>query len=645
MTAACGCDHREEQAGDPESGERAWWRDRALLVPLASGAFFLTGLVTETTAGESTAAGNTSHAMFWIGLLLGAYTFVPGALRSLFTRGKLGISLLMTISAAGAIALGFIEEAAALAFLYSIAEALEDRAMDKARSGLRSLLKLVPETAMLVQDGETLEVAAASITVGDTFLVLPGKRVATDGTISSGSSSVDASAITGESMPVDVSVGDQVAAGSINASGPLELVATANGTDNSITTLVNLVEQAQRERGRRARLADRIARPLVPGVMILAALVGTLGSLITGDPLIWVTRALVVLVAASPCALAIAVPVTVVSAIGAASRFGVIVKSGAAFEQLGSLRRIAFDKTGTLTRNQPSVVTVLAGEGVDHERVIEWAAALEQFSTHPLAAAITAAAPSTPPASDVTEQPGEGIAGVVAGQSIAAGSPRWIAPGELAAQVTAMEAEGQTCVLVARDGETVGVIGIRDELRPEAPTAVASLQDQGLEVIMLTGDNARTANVLAGAAGITDVRAELRPEDKAAEISASVAQRPTGMIGDGINDAPALATATVGIAMGVTGADAAIESADVALTGNDLRIIPRALNHARRGRAIMNQNIVLSLAIVTCLVPLAVTGVLGLAAVVLVHEVAEVVVIANGLRAAHVRRSQAGSDL
>ncbi|MGO2139481.1 MAG: heavy metal translocating P-type ATPase [Leucobacter sp.] len=645
MSQACGCDHEEARPSESAPEDRPWWRDPAMLAPIASGTLFIAGVITEVAARGNAASGTVSQALFWIGLLLGASTFVPGALRSLFTRGKLGISLLMTISAAGAIALGFIEEAAALAFLYSIAEALEDRAMDRARSGLRSLLKLVPETAMLVQDGETLEVAAASITVGDTFLVLPGKRVATDGTISSGRSSVDASAITGESMPVDVSVGDQVAAGSINASGPLELVATANGTDNSITTLVNLVEQAQRERGRRARLADRIARPLVPGVMILAALVGTLGSLITGDPLTWVTRALVVLVAASPCALAIAVPVTVVCAIGAASRFGVIVKSGAAFEQLGSLRRIAFDKTGTLTRNQPSVVTVLAGEGVDRERVIEWAAALEQFSTHPLAAAITAAAPSTPPASDVTEQPGEGIAGVVAGQSIAAGSPRWIAPGELASQVTAMEAEGQTCVLVARDGETVGVIGIRDELRPEAPTAVASLQDQGLEVIMLTGDNARTAKAIASAAGITDVRAELRPEDKAAEISASVAQRQTGMVGDGINDAPALATATVGIAMGVTGADAAIESADVALTGNDLRIIPRALDHARRGRAIMNQNIVLSLAIVTCLVPLAVTGVLSLAVVVLVHEVAEVVVIANGLRAARVKRSQAGSDL
>lgn len=638
MTEACGCDHAEAQAGDSEVGGCPWWRDRTVLIPFASGAFFLAGILTEMTAGENTAGGTASQALFWIGLLLGAATFVPGALRNLFTRGKLGISLLMTISAAGAIALGFVEEAAALAFLYSIAEALEDRAMDRARFGLRSLLKLVPDSATLVRNGDTLKIASASITVGDSFRVLPGERVATDGTVSAGASSVDASAITGESMPVSVGVGDHVAAGSINSSGPLELVATANGTDNSLTTLVHLVEQAQQQGGNRARLADRIARPLVPGVLILAALVGALGSLVSGDPLTWITRALVVLVAASPCALAIAVPVTVVSAIGAASRFGVIIKSGAAFERLGSLRRIAFDKTGTLTRNEPSVVTVLAAEGVDRERVVEWAAALEQFSTHPLAAAITAAAPGALTASNVTEQPGDGIAGTVAGQEITVGSPRWIAPGPLAAQVEVMEAEGQTCVLAARQGETVGAIGIRDELRPEAPAAVAALQDQGIDVIMLTGDNARTARALASAAGITDVRAELRPEDKAAEISASVAQRPTGMIGDGINDAPALATATVGIAMGATGADAAIESADVAFTGTDLRAIPRALDHARRGRAIMNQNIVLSLAIITVLVPLAVTGTLGLAAVVLVHEVAEVIVIANGLRAARVKR-------
>ncbi|MEV8338842.1 MULTISPECIES: cation-translocating P-type ATPase [Leucobacter] len=639
MSAACGCDHDAPVAvEESEEVERPWWRDPAILVPVASGVFFLAGLITEWTAGESAAAGITALALLWIGLLLGAWTFVPGALRGLFTKGKLGISLLMTISAVGAVILGYVEEAAALAFLYSIAEALEDKAMDRARSGLRALLRLVPETATVVRGDTAVEVPARDVKAGDVLRVRPGERVATDGTVAAGRSSLDTSAITGESIPVDVGVGDEVAAGSINASGALEITATADGADNSLTTLVGLVEQAQQDRGQRARLADRIARPLVPGVMVLAVLVGVLGSLLSGDPQTWITRALVVLVAASPCALAIAVPVTVVSAIGAASKFGVIIKSGAAFERLGSLRRIAVDKTGTLTRNEPAVTDVATIPGVARDDVLGWAAALEENSTHPLATAITSAAPGAPTASEVTEQPGHGVTGQVDGHEIAVGSPRWIAPDGLAEQVAAMEADGQTCVMVARDGSVVGVIGVRDELRPEAPEAVAALQAQGVEVVMLTGDNARTAAALARIAGISDVRAELRPEDKAAEVTASVAQRPTGMIGDGINDAPALASATVGIAMGATGSDAAIESADVAFTGHDLRLIPQALGHARRGRAIMNQNIVLSLAIIAVLLPLAITGILGLAAVVLVHEVAEVVVIANGLRAARAKR-------
>ncbi len=639
MSADC-CDHSAPAPTtdfDAEM-EQPWWRDRMILVPIASGVFFLAGLATKWATGESAAAEVTAQVLFWIGLLLGASTFVPGALRRLFVSRKLGIALLMTISAVGAVILGYVEEAAALAFLYSIAEALEDKAMDRARSGLRALLKLVPETATVVRRGSAFEVPAREVQSGDVLRVRPGERVATDGTVSSGRSSLDTSAITGESIPVDVAPGDEVAAGSINSSGALEITATADGTDNSLTTLVGLVEQAQQDRGERARLADRIARPLVPGVLVLAVLVGVIGSLL-GDPETWITRALVVLVAASPCALAIAVPVTVVSAVGAASRFGVIIKSGAAFEQLGSLRRLAVDKTGTLTRNEPAVTGVVTVAGVSHEEALGWAAALEQHSTHPLAAAICAAAPPVSAASHVVEQSGIGVAGQVGGHEVRIGNPRWIDPGELAGEVTAMEANGQTCVVVTRDDAVVGAIGVRDELRTEAAEAVAALKEQGIEVVMLTGDNARTANALARIAGIDDVRAELRPEDKAEEVAASVRQRPTGMIGDGINDAPALASATVGIAMGATGSDAAIESADVAFTGHDLRLIPQALRHARRGRTIMNQNIVLSLAIITVLLPLAITGVLGLAAVVFVHEAAEVVVIANGLRAARAKQA------
>ncbi len=638
MSADC-CDHSTPAPAtdSDEEIERPWWRDRTVLIPIASGVFFLAGLATEWTAGNGTTAEVTVQVLFWIGLLLGASTFVPGALRGLIVRRQLGIALLMTISAVGAVILGYVEEAAALAFLYSIAEALEDKAMDRARSGLRALLKLVPETATILRRGSAFEVPAREVQSGDVLRVRPGERVPTDGTVSSGRSSLDTSAITGESIPVDVAPGDEVAAGSINSSGALEITATADGTDNSLTTLVGLVEQAQQDRGERARLADRIARPLVPGVMVLAVLVGVIGSLL-GDPETWITRALVVLVAASPCALAIAVPVTVVSAVGAASRFGVIIKSGAAFELLGSLRRLAVDKTGTLTRNEPAVTGVVTVAGVSHEEALGWAAALEQHSTHPLAAAICAAAPSVSAASHVVEQSGIGVAGQVGGHEVRMGNPRWIDPGELAGEVTAMEANGQTCVVVTRDDAVVGAVGVRDELRTEAAEAVAALKEQGIEVVMLTGDNARTANALARIAGIDDVRAELRPEDKAEEVAASVKQRPTGMIGDGINDAPALASATVGIAMGATGSDAAIESADVAFTGHDLRLIPQALRHARRGRRIMNQNIVFSLAIITVLLPLAITGVLGLAAVVFVHEAAEVVVIANGLRAARVKQ-------
>ncbi|MFA5607264.1 MAG: cation-translocating P-type ATPase [Leucobacter sp.] len=635
MSADC-CAHDAPTAvpagQEPDETPQPWWRDWGILIPIFSGIAFLTGLVLEWSSLDVAAL-----VVFWVGLLLGAYTFVPGAIRNLITRRKLGIALLMTISAVGAVILGYVEEAAALAFLYSIAEALEDKAMDRARGGLRALLKLVPQTATVLHDGTPMEIPAQDLTVGQVLMVRPGERVATDGIVRTGRSSLDTSAITGESMPVEVEPGEAVSAGAINSAGALEIETTAGGTDNSLTTIVELVEQAQAQKGERARLADRIALPLVPGVIILAVLVGVLGVLL-GDPETWIIRALVVLVAASPCALAIAVPVTVVSAIGAASKFGVIIKSGAAFELLGTIRHLAVDKTGTLTRNEPTVTAVVTSDGISEDEVLAFAVAIEQHSTHPLATAITAAASHVPAAVDVTEEAGHGITGTVDGHTVTVGSPRWINPGPLADRVEALEAEGQTCVLVTRDGILIGAIGVRDELRPEVLEVVETLHRQGVQVSMLTGDNARTAQALGAIAGIGDVHAELRPEDKARLMAGFAQNTPTAMIGDGINDAPALAGATVGIAMGATGSDAAIESADVAFTGHDLRLIPQALQHARRGRAIINQNIALSLLIIVVLLPLAITGVLGLAAVVLVHEIAEVIVIANGLRAAQTLR-------
>ena len=632
MTSACGC---EPSAPMTEEDEHTpWWRDRAILLPVASGLTLLLGLILEWFIPG---AGLMATTLFWVSLLLGASQFVPGALKGLFTSRRLGIGLLMTISATGAVLLGFIEEAAALAFLYSIAEALEDKAMDKARSGLRALLTLIPSTATIVAaHGGARTVQVEDLVPGDILRLAAGERLATDGVVRSGHSSLDVSAITGESIPVEVGPGDAVLAGSINTSGALEVKATAAGTDNSLTTVVKLVEQAQNDKGRRARIADRLARPLVPGVLILAILVAAIGSLL-GDPGVWIERALVVLVAASPCALAISVPVTVVSAIGAASKFGVVIKSGAAFERLGGIRHLALDKTGTLTRNRPTVTEVLTTGGVNRAEVLDWAAALEAHSTHPLAAAITADAPHPPVAQQVSEAAGQGITGVITGTRIAVGSPRWLSPGPLATEVESLEEQGMTVVIVHRDDQPVGIVGVRDELRPETPEVIRSLTAEGFGITMLTGDNTRTAQALAVEAGIQDVRAQLRPEDKARAVADLHERGPVAMIGDGINDAPALASADIGIAMGARGSDAAIESADVAFTGDDLRLIPRALHHARRGRAIINQNIVLSLAIIIVLLPLAITGVLGLAAVVLVHEVAEVIVITNGLRAARTK--------
>lgn len=639
MSTACGCSDEPPKSRpgvDPDELEEAhapWWRDRGVMVPVLSGVALGAGLICGWSSAETAAL-----VLFWSGLLLGAVTFVPGALTRLFTRGTPGIGLLMTISATGAVILGYVEEAAALAFLYSVAEALEDKAMDRARRGLRALLELVPPTATVMQDRVALDIPARELRAGQVLLVRPGERVATDGVVHTGRSSLDTSAITGESIPVEVAPGDPVSAGAINTTGVLEVATTAGWADNSLATIVGLVERAQAEKGDRARLADRIARPLVPGVIVLGLLVAVVGSLF-GDPELWITRALVVLVAASPCALAIAVPVTVVSAIGAASKFGVIIKSGAAFERLGGVRHVALDKTGTLTRNEPTVSAVVAGAGMERREVLGYAAALERHSTHPLATAITAAVSAPPTAENVTERAGAGIGGTVDGRSITVGSPRWVDPGPLRSRVEELEAQGQTCVLVARDGTTIGAIGVRDELRPEVPEVIRTFGAQGVGVTMLTGDNARTANALGIEAGITDVRAELRPEDKSQAVKELARTVPTAMIGDGINDAPALAAASVGIAMGATGSDAAIESADVAFTGHDLRLIPQALHHARRGHAIIHQNIVLSLLIITTLVPLAITGALGLAAVVLVHEVAEVIVIANGLRAARTKQT------
>jgi len=638
VSDACGCSSDQAPgAEEEEAPERLW---QVSEIRFAAVAAVLLGL--GYGAGWAGAPDLVGLVLKAAALAVAGWTFVPSTLRRL-AQGKIGVGTLMTIAAVGAVLLGEVGEAAMLAVLYTIAEGLEEYSVARTRRGLRALLDLVPAQATVLREGAERTIDPGELVVGDTLLVRPGERLATDGVISSGRSSLDTSAITGESVPVEAGPGDEVFAGSINGTGALEVRVTTTAADNSLARIVSIVEAEQSRKGAGQRLADKIAKPLVPGVMIVAALIAATGSLF-GDPLIWIERALVVLVAASPCALAISVPVTVVAAIGAASKHGTLVKGGAALEAMGRVKTVALDKTGTLTRNRPAVIETLPAPGHTREQVLAVAAALEERSEHPLAAAILAAAPAPERAADVEAVTGAGLTGTLGGRGVRLGRPGWIEAGPLAEDVARMQHAGATAVLVEDDGVLLGAIAVRDELRPEAREVVASLRGAGYRVAMLTGDNHATAAALATEAGIDpgDVHAELRPEDKSRIVGQLRSHGPVAMVGDGVNDAPALATADLGVAMGAMGTDVAIETADVALMGEDLRHLPHVLAHARRSRVIMWQNVGLSLAIIIGLMPLALFGILGLAAVVLVHEVAEVVVIGNGIRAGRTRALRIG---
>ena len=633
MADACCGDDR----ADGEEAPDALWRISAVRLAALAGALLAGGLVAD--AADATRAADT---MFMLALLIGGSTFVPQTLRALPAR-RVGVGTLMTIAAIGAVLLGELAEAASLAFLFSISEALEDYALTRSRRGLRALLSLVPDRVTVRREGSDVDVAPEDLGVGDIMLVGPGDRVATDGVVRAGRSALDLSAITGESVPVEVDPGTPVLAASVNGGGVLDVEVTAPTSQSSLARVVHIVEEAQERKGTSQRLAERIARPLVPSIMIAATAVAAIGALL-GDPRLWLGRALVVLVAAAPCAFAIAVPVTVVAAIGAAARNGVLVKGGAALEALAGVDVVAFDKTGTLTRNRPEVVDVAPAVGVGADAVLDVAAALEARSEHPLAPAILTARPGVDAATDVQAVSGRGVTGVVDGRPARLGKPGFVDPGPLRVAVDEMQAAGTTVVVVEHGGRLLGAVGVRDELRDDAAQVVTSLRALGVgRVVMLTGDNRRTAEALGRTAGVDDVHAELAPEDKARLVERLGAVGRTAMVGDGINDAPALATSDVGIAMGAAGSDVAIEAADVALMGEDLDHLPRALEHAKRAMRIMRENLALSGLIIAVLIPLAAFGVLGLAAVVATHELAEVVVIANGVRAGRVR-SALGPD-
>jgi Cd2+/Zn2+-exporting ATPase len=556
----------------------------------------------------------------------------------------LDINVLMLVAVAGAIAIGEWSEAATVVFLFALAQWLESSTMARARSAIRSLMDLTPADA-LVRRGEIEErVSVDSLDVGELIVVKPGEEIPLDGVVTAGHSEVNQAPITGESLPVDKEPGSEVFAGTINGRGALDVRITRQRRDTTLARVIHLVESAQAQRAPMQSFVDRFAHYYTPAVLALAVLVAAVPPLVFGAAFgEWFYRALVLLVISCPCALVISTPVSIVSALAGAARKGVLIKGGIHLERTARVRCVAFDKTGTLTKGRLEVKDVVPLDGVSARQVIELAAALEMRSEHPVGRAIVRHAHhraiSGPRGDGFRALPGRGASGVVAGKRVLVGNHRLFEEERLCsprihAELEAVAARGHSAVLVARDQDAVGIISVADEPREAARHAIGLLRSQGVQhLVMLTGDNVVTAGTLARELDIDEYRAELLPEDKVAAI-ADLRRRygTVAMIGDGVNDAPALAAAEVGIAMGAAGTDAALETADVALMADELLKVPYAIRLSRATVRNIKTNIAFSLALKGVFVAAALGGVAALWMAVLADTGASLIVIANALR-------------
>lgn len=620
------------------------WRNPKVITSVVSGALALAAWLVSLWIGES--------PVFWglalAAVLVGGYYFGREALEELVFERKVTIMFLMAVAAVVATIMGEPLEGAILVFLYSISEAAEGYTEEKTRSAVRALMDLAPKTSTVRRDGRDVEIPVDELVPGDIFLVRPGQGVPTDGVVARGASSVNQAPVTGESMLVEKHQGDEVFAGSINGEGALEVRATKAFADNTIARIIQMVEEAHERKGTSHRWIERFGNRYSPAVLGIGILIAVLPPLFFGGGWAeWITRATVFIVAAAPCALVISVPITLVSALGTGARQGVLIKGGIYVEELDKIKVVALDKTGTVTKGEPEVTDVITlGDGGSPPlpELLSVVAGIERQSQHPLARAIVryAEAQGAPRAEAEGFQSltGAGATARVNGREVYVGSPDLFAnqlglsPDGAEAELARLQAEGKTVVLVGDARSAWGMIAIRDNLRENARKAIAELHAAGVEkVVMLTGDNERTARAIATEAGIDEVHADLKPDDKARwvrEFASTVGH--VAMVGDGVNDAPALAEATVGIAMGAAGTDVALETADVALMADDLEKLVYALRLAKRNQRIVRQNIALSAVVIAVLVTGAVAGVFTLPIAVLGHEISEFLVIGNGLR-------------
>ena len=602
-------------------------------------------LVLALAADAALGRGVVAEVLYGGAVLIGGIRIAKSGFAALLATHRPDINLLMAIASVGAIAIGAWTEAALVVVLFAIGEALEGRAVDRARRELAGLVALAPETARVRRKSaagktEEVEVSASELRFGDEVLVRPGERLPADGTVVEGESAVDQAAITGESTPVDKAPGDPVFAGTLNAQGLLVARVESEPGDTTLAKIGRLVAEAQERRAPSERWVDAFARVYTPVVIVAAVLVAAVPPLAFGvDFSEAFYSALALLIIACPCALVLSTPVSIVSALGRASAAGVLVKGGAYLERAAAVRAVAFDKTGTLTLGRPRVVSVEAVEG-DEDELLETAAALERGSEHPLAKAIVRAAEERGvPRLDIQgfeALTGLGARGRLDGDEVLVGKPELLAQrgfdeGRAGTAVTRLREAGSTAVLVTRGSRVLGALGLADEPRPEAAEAVAELGRLGIErTVLLTGDNRAAAESVAAGLGLTEVRADLLPQDKTVAIEELGAG--AAMVGDGVNDAPALAAADLGVAMGSAGSDTAIEVADVALMGDDPRKFTGLIGLARWTRAVVRQNVAFSLGTKFIAVAFLAAGALPLWAAVASDVGASLVVVANGLR-------------
>lgn len=621
------------------------WQNPKVLTSAASGVLLLAGWLVGMTPGTEVA----SLALYIAAILIGGYFFGREAIEELLFEGEIGIELLMSAAAIAAAVLGLPGEGATLVFLYSISEAAEGYTEEKTRSAIRALMALAPKVALVRRDGKEVEIPVEEVRVGEVFIVRPGQSIATDGEILAGFSSVNEAPVTGESAPVEKRPGNEVFAGTINGEAALEVRATRTHADNTLARIIQMVEEAQEKRGKSQRFIERFGAWYSPAVLGLGVAIALL--LPFAFAMSWhdaLVRATVFIVAAAPCALVISIPITMVAALGTGARKGVLIKGGVYVEELAKISVVALDKTGTLTKGEPEVTDIIlakAGSGVpaDSNALLAIAAAVERHSEHPLARAIVRHAEKAgivaPAAAAFRALPGAGAEATVSGRQVHVGNPTFfeqqlgIPLDTMQDEILRLQSAGKTVIVIGADKSAWGLFALRDNLRPNAALAIDGLHAAGIRVVMLTGDNARTAHAIAQDAGIDEVFAELKPADKVAKIRELARERGhVAMVGDGVNDAPALAEATVGIAMGAAGTDVALETADVALMADDLEKLVYARNLAKRTQRVVRQNLALSAVVIGALIAGAVAGAFSLPIVVVAHELSEFIVIASGLR-------------